>query len=76
MTMPNAEDEDEIDEDHAAQASLALYKWFTTLWFSLPDMTMPNAEDEDEIDEDHAAARKQAWPSINGSLLSGFLCLT
>jgi hypothetical protein len=54
LTMPDAEDEDEIEEDHKRkEGSLALYKWFNTLWFSVPDLTMPDAEDEDEIDEDH-----------------------
>jgi hypothetical protein len=41
-----------------------------SLVFSLPDLTMPDAEDENEIEEDHE--RKNAWPSINGSLLSDF----
>jgi hypothetical protein len=41
-----------------------------SLVFSVPDLTMPDAEDENEIEEDHE--RKNAWSSINGSLLSGF----
>jgi hypothetical protein len=69
--MPNAEDEDEIKEDHERKIAWpSINGSILSGFFYLLDLTMPNAEDEDEIKEDHE--RKIAWPSINGSILSGF----
>jgi hypothetical protein len=68
LTMPDAEDENEIEEDRERKEAWPSINLQYSLVFALPYLTMPDAEDEDDIEEDHE--RKEAWPSINESILS------